>query len=869
MDGVLLLINEDEIVPSDIKHINQLSYWDTSQTSSIKKVQQPAHNYMALPLNIAIFNGNIEAVTMLLDYGADPLLKDGLGRNALVSCIYGYDVYQLNSNTIEHISNQHNEHLQILSLLLEYLKKYDKIDLLNLPCSELNGITLLCFVSYLNKHLFVKLLLKYVDVNACDVSGSTPLMYAVRDQQINVIKLLVQHNANPYKKNKQGLDAFSYSNPSTQSLLKKDTIDISKELRLILDGPSSPTSITSSLPSPLSHDLSSLNYHSLDAISSKCDQDHSMFNSKDHHHNTLLHYACKLPNSEVIDYLLSFANPNALNIHNKTPLHYLVKKHKNEQDLIESAQLLLTKQADPTIKDKHGYSPIDYAMKYNYAQLCQLFTSNKSLNRKVNSQDFSNELYDILNKYDDNIPKGNKNRSSLVASIPTIIEPLPQIEQEGVEVLQSMVIELMQLVSQIQITPIELSIPTEEPLQVLYPVEIPVQEAQISKTPSSLDSPTSFILQEENSLNQFLLDYCNRLQQPQPNVFKQKWEIMINHVESLMAYLEEMQLISESNSNKVEIDERVQMHLEWYQSKLQETNASIYQLDALLLNIHEEKQQLYVQLQQLMNKRASNDVGIELATINSRKEELENDLHALTIEKMILYMDRCKELQKLKELEHCNGLNGVIGIVKQMVKNVQQQPLPYTRIDMTLLEGITKEEIAHKVVELEIHYELLSNLHKHKIINLENQYSDLLYDGQQKDEVIRQQDHLLMGLRQEQKALQVQLKTLSQQTTSNKSSRSRSNSMSNGLLRRINSTLHRRSNTEMSKTTFSSESDLSVSDEGMYPNAFASLSRQHLKKREDEKLAIEETDVIGEHKMFKRMNKSLLNLRSKFNMKNK
>ena len=270
-----------------------------------------------------------------------------------------------------------------------------------------------------------------------------------------------------------------------------------------------------------------------------------------------------------------------------------------------------------------------------------------------------------------------------------------------------------------------------------------------------------------------------------------------------------------------------------------------------------------------MNKRASNDVGIELATINSRKEELENDLHALTIEKMILYMDRCKELQKLKELEHCNGLNGVIGIVKQMVKNVQQQPLPYTRIDMTLLEGITKEEIAHKVVELEIHYELLSNLHKHKIINLENQYSDLLYDGQQKDEVIRQQDHLLMGLRQEQKALQVQLKTLSQQTTSNKSSRSRSNSMSNGLLRRINSTLHRRSNTEMSKTTFSSESDLSVSDEGMYPNAFASLSRQHLKKREDEKLAIEETDVIGEHKMFKRMNKSLLNLRSKFNMKNK
>ena len=890
MDHVLLLINENELVSSDIKHINQLSYWDTNQTKSVDDTKQPSHSYMALPLNIAIFNGHLDIVNMLLEYGADPLLKDGLGRNALVACIYGYDVFQLNATTIESISQQHDSHLEILSILLEYLHRFDKIDLLNLPCSELNGITLLCFTSYLNKHLFVQLLLKYVDVNACDISGSTPLMYAVRDQQINVIKLLIQHNANPYKKNKQGLDAFSYSNATTKALLKQDTIDISKELRLILDGPTSPTATVSSLPSPsrvTSIDLSSLNFHSFESIQSLCSSNPSLLSAIDNHHNSLLHYAAKIPNYQILEFLLPQMNPNLLNIHNKSPLHYLIKKHKSESVLLPCLLLFLKHGCDVAVHDKYGSTAYDYAVKYNYTQLLpylQPFQTNRKSSKRVSHNlDISTEFNDILHKYDKtesstthrDIPKGNlapavtnkdRNRKPPLKTIQEHQDAQEhQVDyQEHLQVQQltqlstalcAMVSTLIKEVDD-NITPPLL----ETPEIVQIPVQVPVVVDNLIYVESQTPEDTTDHIQ----FQQFLVKHCNALQQPTTNIYKQKWEQMINHVESLMGYLEEMQLIQSSSSGGVQ-DDRVQLHLEWYQSKLQETNASIYQIDLLLVKIHEEKQMLYTQLQQLIKqKRASAVVNVseEYYQIQTKKESLEMDLHGLTVEKMILYMDRCKEILKLRELEQCGQFDHMIAIIKQMVKNVTSGPANYVRLDLNGEFNYSEEELVHKIVEMEIHYELLTNLHKNKILNLENQYSDLLYDGQQKDEVIRQQDKSIMELKKRIKDMDSMKRTVSTKSTNNPAS---------GILHRINSTLHKRSTTEMTKTTFSTESDLSISDvdEIIYPNALASLSRNKLpttkRAQVDEKYEEVYDKEENRPKLFKRMNKSLTNLRLKFN----
>lgn len=58
-----------------------------------------------------------------------------------------------------------------------------------------------------------KLLEKYnADPNAANPRiGQTPLIYAIGTQDLTMIKLLLHHGANPYQKNKYGIDSFYYA----------------------------------------------------------------------------------------------------------------------------------------------------------------------------------------------------------------------------------------------------------------------------------------------------------------------------------------------------------------------------------------------------------------------------------------------------------------------------------------------------------------------------------------------------------------------------------------------------------------------------------------------------------------------------------
>jgi ankyrin repeat protein len=58
---------------------NSLYRWKTKNPMIDVK-----NEYFALPLNIAILTQNIDVVIVLLYYGADPLLRDSLGRYAKI-----------------------------------------------------------------------------------------------------------------------------------------------------------------------------------------------------------------------------------------------------------------------------------------------------------------------------------------------------------------------------------------------------------------------------------------------------------------------------------------------------------------------------------------------------------------------------------------------------------------------------------------------------------------------------------------------------------------------------------------------------------------------------------------------------------------
>ena len=84
--------------------------------------------------------------------------------------------------------------------------------------------------------------------------------------------------------------------------------------------------------------------------------------------NTPLHVACKFKLDEIIQVLLEHgANPNARNEHGQTPLHYLLAirlwkdnvieyDESEKDDLIFSFRHLLKAGADPTIKERLGFS---------------------------------------------------------------------------------------------------------------------------------------------------------------------------------------------------------------------------------------------------------------------------------------------------------------------------------------------------------------------------------------------------------------------------------------------------------------------------------------------------------------------------------
>jgi len=89
-------------------------------------------------------------------------------------------------------------------------------------------------------------------------------------------------------------------------------------------------------------------------------------------YGTLLHYACRVGNSLVINYLVTERNVdvNAINSEGRTPLIYLMFPVAPKS--IDDLMLLLEYGADKTIVDNDGYTAYDYAVKYEKTEFAEL-----------------------------------------------------------------------------------------------------------------------------------------------------------------------------------------------------------------------------------------------------------------------------------------------------------------------------------------------------------------------------------------------------------------------------------------------------------------------------------------------------------------
>ncbi|KAI8393691.1 uncharacterized protein BYT42DRAFT_640825 [Radiomyces spectabilis] len=180
---------------------------------------QSNQEYQTRPLNIAVLGGHADMVRLLLSAGADINMKDGRGRTALVCAIYGLDLDASNINTsnLHLIAQTHERHFDIMkNILLRHPNLY--VSTLDASQYEIKGITPLCLASYLGKAEIIQLLLDdgRVNVDGTDSKNATALMYAARDGNLPIVKMLLYYMASPDLTDNHGWSAIQYAERSPE-----------------------------------------------------------------------------------------------------------------------------------------------------------------------------------------------------------------------------------------------------------------------------------------------------------------------------------------------------------------------------------------------------------------------------------------------------------------------------------------------------------------------------------------------------------------------------------------------------------------------------------------------------------------------------
>lgn len=267
---------------------------------------------------IELQNDNDQTIVNILynDYQFIKWVTENYKENVIVNDIENNNI--VNKNIYESTSKK-DQGYKILKLLLKSQNKYIND----------HRSSFLCLATKLSKiHLCDLLLNNHYDVNKKDSSSITPFIYAIKNHNIPIIKLLIKHNANINYNGPEG-----DHNPLILSI-KNNEDEI---VDLLLDN--------------------------------KFDVNHY-----DRYLETPLHHALKTPNPSpiTISKLIYYGNLNIKNIHGETPLHILCKKN----DIWNYTKFISRKNLDIFIEDNNHKRPIDYINANHIYKFVDLILNN-------------------------------------------------------------------------------------------------------------------------------------------------------------------------------------------------------------------------------------------------------------------------------------------------------------------------------------------------------------------------------------------------------------------------------------------------------------------------------------------------------------
>ena len=200
-------------VSEDNKELNQLDSAerdsDVTRMKSTPPLERSVDSRNATgitPLMNAAMNGNVQAVKLLIEKGADPSLKDNSGLNSLHFAAIGGDT--------DIISLIHTRMPDIESLNGEGERGA------NATYEDKGGWNALHSAAYNGDAETIDYILTHVQaIESKTADGETPLIIAVRHQKLQGVKCLLEKGANPLAKDNEGQDSLYYSSSRDPDLL--------------------------------------------------------------------------------------------------------------------------------------------------------------------------------------------------------------------------------------------------------------------------------------------------------------------------------------------------------------------------------------------------------------------------------------------------------------------------------------------------------------------------------------------------------------------------------------------------------------------------------------------------------------------------
>ena len=154
------------------------------------------------------------------------------------------------------------------------------------------------------------------DIDALGEYACTPLHYACREGNLEIVEFLIKHGSDINKRNR-----YSTYYPIIDALTSSCPKELFSIVKLLIEAGSDVNSVDSFGNTVLHYAVEQENIDLIELLlTSGCDINKTLRYDRD----TILHYACFQKNEEIISKLIeNGSNREVLNLYNKTPESYL------------------------------------------------------------------------------------------------------------------------------------------------------------------------------------------------------------------------------------------------------------------------------------------------------------------------------------------------------------------------------------------------------------------------------------------------------------------------------------------------------------------------------------------------------------------